>query len=609
MISAIISFIKLSWLEKIKRGSDMNFLTRSYAKSLPTALLVTGMLWGGGSVLAQEAVQPEATHAVVKKQSVKAQKFMVATANPIATQVGYEVLERGGTAADAAVSVQLVLNLVEPQSSGIGGGAFMVYWDAKTKSLTTFDGREKAPMAATPDYWLGADGVPVKWFDAVVGGRSVGVPGTLKLIETVQQRYGNQDWAALVEPARALAEGGFQISHRMASAIAKAQGEEKLDIFDATRAYFFDKNGQPLQEGTLLRNPEFAAALSQIQKEGSKAFYEGPIAEDIVAAVKTDINGGILSLEDLKAYDVVERKPVCAPYRGYEVCGMGPPSSGALTVGQMLSLLSHFDLPALGQGAESTHLYLEAAKLAYADRELYMADSDFVKMPEGLLDQNYLAERAKLIDPAKAMSKADAGNPPWKEAQLRAPDSQLERPGTSHFSIVDAQGNVVSMTTTIETGFGSRVMTNGFLLNNELTDFSRAPEEDGKPIANRVEGGKRPRSSMAPTIVLKDGAPVLAIGSPGGSRIINYVAGALVNILDFGMDPQVAISQPHIVNRNGATDVEENTKAVAMISALQTKGQEIKVRDLNSGLQAILIRPGELIGAADPRREGSVLGD
>ncbi|KKJ78477.1 gamma-glutamyltransferase [Kiloniella litopenaei] len=560
-------------------------------------------------VMAQEAVQPEATHAIVEKQAVKSKKFMVASANPIATQAGYEVLERGGTAADAAVAVQLMLNLVEPQSSGIGGGAFMVYWDAKNKSLTTFDGREKAPMAATPDYWLGTDGQPVGWFDAVVGGRSVGVPGTLKLIETVHQRYGNQDWAELIEPARALAQGGFQVSHRMANSIANATGKRKLEAMPHTRAYFFDKNGAPLKEGTLLRNPEFAAALAMIQKEGSKVFYEGQIAKDIVEAVKTEENGGILTLEDMKAYEVVERKPTCAPYRGYEVCGMGPPSSGALTVGQILSVLSNYDLPAMGPGAESTHLYLEAAKLAYADRGLYMADSDFVKMPEGLLDQNYLKERAALIDPAKTMGKAEAGTPPWKEASIYAPDTQLERPGTSHFSIVDAEGNVISMTTTIETGFGSRVMSNGFLLNNELTDFSRAPEKDGKPIANRVEGGKRPRSSMAPTIVLKDGKPVLAIGSPGGSRIINYVAQSIIGILDFGMDPQVAISQPHVVNRNGATDVEEGTDAVAMIPALEAKGHEINVRDLNSGLHAIQILNGELVGGADTRREGTVLGD
>ncbi len=577
------------------------------ALAFATTLLTSTIL--SGSLSAQEAVQPEATHAVVEKQSVKSEKFMVASANPIATQVGYEVLERGGTAADAAVAVQFMLNLVEPQSSGIGGGAFMVYWDAKSKTLTTFDGREKAPMAATPDYWLGADGQPVGWFDAVVGGKSVGVPGTLKLIETVQQRYGNQDWASLIEPARALAQGGFQISHRMASSIAKAVGKRKLEAMPDTRAYFFDKNGNPLKAGTLLRNPEFAAALAMIQKEGSKVFYEGQIAKDIVASVKTEENGGILTMEDMKAYTVVERKPACADYRGYEVCGMGPPSSGALTVGQILSVLSNYDIPAMGPGAESTHLYLEAAKLAYADRGLYMADSDFVKMPEGLLDQAYLKSRAALIDPNKAMAKADAGTPPWKEASIYAPDTQLERPGTSHFSIVDAQGNVVSITTTIETGFGSRVMSNGFLLNNELTDFSRAPEKDGKPIANRVEGGKRPRSSMAPTIVLKDGAPVLAIGSPGGSRIINYVAQSIIGILDFDMDPQVAISQPHIVNRNGATDVEENTDAIVMIPALEALGHETKVRDLNSGLHVIQIKDGVLIGGADTRREGTVMGD
>ncbi|WP_419905272.1 gamma-glutamyltransferase [Kiloniella sp.] len=585
----------------------MSISPKKAALAFATTLLASTIL--SGPLSAQEAVQPEATHAVVAKQSVKSEKFMVASANPIATQVGYEVLERGGSAADAAVAVQFMLNLVEPQSSGIGGGAFMVYWDATSKSLTTFDGREKAPMSATPDYWLGADGQPVGWFDAVVGGRSVGVPGTLKLIETVQKKYGNQDWASLIEPTRALAQGGFQVSHRMASSIAKAVGKRKLEAMPDTRAYFFDKNGNPLKSGTLLRNPEFAAALAMIQKEGSKVFYEGQIAKDIVAAVKTEENGGVLTLADMKAYTVVERKPTCADYRGYEVCGMGPPSSGALTVGQILSILSNYDIPAMGPGAESTHLYLEAAKLAYADRGLYMADSDFVKMPEGLLDSTYLKSRAALIDPAKAMAKADAGTPPWKEASLYSPDTQLERPGTSHFSIVDGDGNVVSITTTIETGFGSRVMSNGFLLNNELTDFSRAPEKDGKPIANRVEGGKRPRSSMAPTIVLKDGAPVLAIGSPGGSRIINYVAQSIIGILDFGMDPQVAISQPHIVNRNGATDIEEGTDAVAMIPALEALGHETKVRDLNSGLHVIQINDGELIGGADTRREGTVMGD
>lgn len=577
-----------------------------YKQSLAIACAIPLL---SGPLIAQEAVQPEDTTEVVEKNSVTATKFMVSSANPIATQVGYEVLERGGTATDAAVAVQLVLNLVEPQSSGIGGGAFAVYYDAKTKSLTTFDGRERAPLAATPDYWLGEDGKPIPWFEAVVGGKSIGVPGTLKLIETMQQRYGNQDWATLVEPARALAAGGFQVSKRLSSLITKSQGNSKLDFFDGTRSYFFDKHGNPLKTGTLLRNPEFAEALSLIQTEGSKTFYEGKIANDIVAAVKTDLNGGILTLEDMKAYTVIERAPVCADYRAYNVCGMGPPSSGALTVGQILAQLSHFDLPAMGPGADATHLFIEAAKLAYADRGLYMADSDYVKMPKGLLNKEYMKSRASLINPDHAMGKATAGTPPWDQAMLWAPDTQLERPGTSHFSIVDAQGNVLSMTTTIETGFGSRVMTNEFLLNNELTDFSRAPEKDGKPIANRVEGGKRPRSSMSPTIVMKDGAPVLAIGSPGGSRIINYVVQSIIGILDWDMDPQVAISQPHVVNRNGKTDVEQGTAAEDMIPALTAKGQEITTRDLNSGSHVILITNDTLIGAADTRREGVAMGD
>ena len=403
-----------------------------------------------------------------------------------------------------------------------------------------------------------------------------------------------------------MAAGGFQVSERLAGLIKSSMGKRKLDLFDDTKSYFFDADGNPLQEGYLLRNPAFAETLAAIQQQGSKVFYEGALAEKIVAAVKTDINGGILTMDDMKGYDVVERAPVCVDYRSYDVCGMGPPSSGALTVGQILGILGNFDAKT---GAEGEHLFLEAAKLAYADRGLYMADSDFVNMPEGLLDMSYLKDRAGLIDPAKTMGKATAGTPPWKNASRLSPDTQLERPGTSHVSIVDSMGNVVSLTTTIETGFGSRVMVGGFLLNNELTDFSRAPEKEGKPIANRVEGGKRPRSSMSPTIVMQDGAPVLSIGSPGGSRIINYVARSIIAILDHGMDPQDAINMPHIVNRNGKTDIEEGTSAEALVSALEAKGHEVNVRDLNSGLHAIQLKDGKLIGAADPRREGVAIGD
>ena len=541
------------------------------------------------------------------RQSVTTSTAMVAAANPKAVNAGVDTLAAGGTAADAAVAVQMMLNLVEPQSSGIGGGAFMLYWDAEKQKLFTYDGREKAPASATPEYFYNSEGEPVKWWDAVVGGRSVGVPGTLKLLEHVHKQHGRQPWDQLLLPAIVNAEIGFQISPRLANSIAAAQ-ERKLDLFDTTKNYFFNADGSPKAAGTYLKNPEFATALREIASNGSAPFYAGRIARDIVAAVQTEINPGELTIEDMNNYTVIERDPVCIPYRTYEVCGMGPPTSGGLTMGQILTMLEQHDLPAMGQSAEAWHLYIEAAKLAYADRGLYMADSDFVDMPGGLLDRDYLAERAKLIDPSSAMQKAKPGVPPQQSAMRFSPDTQIERAGTSHFSIVDKYGNIVSMTTTIETGFGSRVMTNGFLLNNELTDFSRAAEKNGLPIANRVEAGKRPRSSMSPTIVLKDNVPVLAIGSPGGSRIINYVTQSVIAVLDWGMDPQSAVDLPHVVNRNGATDLEQDTSAEDFSNDLEKLGHEIKVRKLTSGLHAILIEDGKLTGGADSRREGIAAG-
>lgn len=561
------------------------------------------------SLPAQEAQQPEETSEVATRSSVTATDYMVSAANPHAAEAGRAVLANGGSAADAAVAVQMMLNLVEPQSSGIGGGAFALYWDASEGKLTTLDGREKAPLAATPEYFLGEDGEPIPWWDAVIGGRSVGVPGTLKLLDKVHADHGRTPWADLLNPTIELADAGFEISPRMAASIAGAQ-ERKLDLFEPTRSYFFNEDGSPKSEGTLLKNPEFARALKLIAAHGSDPFYNGSIAGDIVAAVQTEINPGILTLEDLASYEVIERDPICVTYRAYDVCGMGPPTSGGLTIGQILGIIEGYNIPGMGPSAESWHLFAEAAKLAYADRGLYMADSDFVDMPtKGLIALDYLADRATLIDPAQAMEKASPGNPTWEEASLWSPDTQLERPGTSHFVIKDKYGDMISMTTTIETGFGSRVMTNGFLLNNELTDFSRAPMKDGKPIANRVEPGKRPRSSMSPTIVLQDGEPVLLTGSPGGSRIINYVAKSIIAILDWEMDPQEAIDMGHVVNRNGATDLEEGSDAEGLAEGLAALGHETKVRNLNSGLHVIQIKDGMLIGAADSRREGVVLGE
>jgi gamma-glutamyltranspeptidase / glutathione hydrolase len=559
--------------------------------------------------VAQTGAQPEETAGVGVAVDVEAKSAMVVAANPVAAAVGYDMLQAGGSAADAAVAVQLMLNLVEPQSSGIGGGAFMVYWDASGRTLTTIDGRETVPASAGSDYFLGPDGVPLDFWDALVGGHSVGVPGVLRALELLHREHGRLPWADLFAPTIALAEQGFAISARMADSIAGIYGDG-LDRFEPARSYFFHADGSPRREGEILRNPDLARTLRLIAAHGAAPFYEGAIAGDIVAAVRTETNPGELTRDDLAGYRAIERPPVCVVYRVYEVCGMGPPSSGDLTVGQILGILSHFDLPSMGDSFEAWHLYAEAAKLAYADRGLYIADSDFVKVPtKGLLDPTYLAARAALIDPDRAMPAAEPGTPPWDEGALWAPDLQPGLPGTSHFVVVDRYGDMASVTTSIEYAFGSRVMTGGFLLNNQLTDFSFVPEVDGKPVANRVEGGKRPRSSMAPTIVLKDGAPVLLIGSAGGSRIINYVAEALIRILDFGMSPSEALASGHVVSRGGAVELEEGTAAVDLAPAFKALGQEVTIANVNSGLQVILITEEGPIGAADPRREGVALGD
>ncbi len=549
---------------------------------------------------------PEGTTAVAPRAAVEAREFMVVAAHPLAASAGRGVLAAGGSAADAAVAVQAMLTLVEPQSSGLGGGGFLLHWNAAAGQLTTYDARERAPLAADADYWLDSDGAPVAFWDAVVGGRSVGVPGTPLLLETLHARHGRLPWPDLLAPAITRAEDGFAISARLARAIAAAHA---LDRFEPARSYFFDAQGAPLAEGTTVRNPELARTLRLFADEGAAPFYSGVIARDIVAAVRTDTNPGILTLQDMESYEVIARAPVCIDYRAHEVCGMGPPSSGALTVGQMLGMLERFDLGALGPGTAATHLMLEAARLAFADRALYMADADFVEMPEGLLNRDYLAGRAALIDPAASMGIAAPGAPPWEEARARAPHTDPERGGTTHFVIVDAEGNAVSATTTIEAGFGSRLMTGGFLLNNELTDFARAPEVDGRPVANRVEGGKRPRSSMAPTIVLRDGRPVILTGSPGGAAIIPYTAQSIVAMIDWGLDPQEASALPHAVTLGGPVIVEDSPGAEDRARALEALGHEVTIRDLNSGLHILRITDDGLVGGADPRREGHAMGN
>jgi gamma-glutamyltranspeptidase/glutathione hydrolase len=540
---------------------------------------------------------------------VVADDWMIAAANPLAVEAGADVLRTGGTAADAMIAVQAVLGLVEPQSSGIGGGAFLIWYDAQSGALTTLDGRETAPMAVTPTVFQDENGEPLGFFDAVVGGLSVGTPGTPRLMEEAHRRWGRANWNGLFDPAIDLAEQGFVVSERMASSIAG--DAERLGRFGPTADYFVP-DGTPLAAGTTITNQDYADVLRQMALDGADAIYNGPIAEDIVSAVRNaNGNPGFLALEDLANYRVVERPAVCVEYRQTDVCGMGPPSSGALTVGQILGMAGQFDLAALGaENPESWRIIGDASRLAFADRGRYMADSDFVPMPtKGLLDALYLESRASQIEATDKMLETVApGEPDWDHAMLLADDQSIELPSTSHISIVDSYGNALSMTTTIENGFGSRLFVRGFLLNNELTDFSFRTHTNGIPIANRIAPGKRPRSSMAPTIVMQDGAPVLVIGSPGGSRIIGYVAQAIIAHLDWGMDVQQAVSMPHLVNRFGTYDVEEGTSAEDLAVQLTAIGFEVNARGLNSGLHAISIGD-QLRGGADPRREGIALGE
>ncbi|MGO4387867.1 gamma-glutamyltransferase [Microvirga sp. 2YAF29] len=572
------------------------------------SLLALSLVLISGAKAQPTAPAPEASTGRIVKQAGTSARDMVAAANPLAAQAGREILGAGGSAVDAAVAVQLVLNLVEPQSSGIGGGAFLLYWD-KTK-LATLDGREAAPAAANPERFLGPDGKPMKFYDAVVGGRSVGVPGTVRLLETAHKRWGKLPWPQVIAPAIRLAEDGFTISPRLNGLLTQ---EKFLQNDPIARAYFYQADGTPKPVGTILKNSAFARTLREIAEKGADVFYTGDIAADIVASVtRHTANPGDMTLEDLKSYKVEEREPVCGSYRTYRICGMGPPSSGGVAVQQIMSVLETQDMAAMKPGPEAVHWMAEAGRLAFADRALYLGDPAFVSVPvRGLVDPGYLKSRASLASPDKSMGKAKAGDPPFQKTEFRfAPSDGIEF-GTSHVSIVDRDGNAVSMTTTIEDGFGSRIMTrSGFLLNNELTDFNFAPVEEGKPVANRVEPGKRPRSSMAPTIVLDGSGKLYAVvGSPGGSQIIPYVAKALVGLLDWKLDPQVAVDLPNFGSRNGPTEIEAGTEAEGWKAALEAKGHEVKAIEMNSGIQAIVVGPNGLTGGADGRREGVAIGN
>ena len=539
-----------------------------------------------------------------------AKKFILATAHPAATGAGLAILRAGGSAVDAAVAVQMVLTLVEPQSSGIGGGAFLVYYDAATKNVTTWDGRETAPAAAAPNLFLAPAGMPLPFHDAVLGGRSVGVPGALRMLEAAHKAHGKLPWADLLVTAIQLSAQGFPVSPRLAATIA--WDAERLKRHPSTRGYFLRPDGTPLPAGATLANPALAETLRAIATDGGNALHRGPIAAEIATTVRADANPGLMTTDDLAAYQPKQRKPVCGTYRGNRICGMGPPSSGGITVLQILGLLEHFNLAALDpDGADAAMLIAEAGRLAYADRARYLADTDFVAAPiAGLLAPDYLTARAQLIDLDHAIPSPRAGNPRWGAYPDAAPAPAQPEHGTSHFSIVDEAGNAVAMTTTVEDAFGARLMVRGFILNNQLTDFSFRPEIDGRPVANRVEPGKRPRSSMAPTLVFgTDGRLAYVLGSPGGGRIIGYVAQALLHLLDWREAPQAAVAAPHVLSLGEGVELEAGTKAAALAAALEARGQTPRIARIESGLQAIAITPDGMIGGADPRREGTVAGE
>ncbi|MDV7341154.1 gamma-glutamyltransferase [Terasakiella sp. A23] len=576
--------------------------------------LISGIIWLGACATDQQVdhrATPEAGGQWQIKSAVSAKKSMISVANPHAAQAGYRILRAGGNAIDAAIAAQLVLNLVEPQSSGIGGGGFLMMYDPKMQAVISFDGRETAPMTATPDLFIKEDGNKMGFFEAAVGGRAVGTPGLVHMLYDAHQKYGRISWPLLFDQAIRLAEKGFEVSERLHLLIKK---DKFLKNDPVARAYFYQEDGTPLPVGHLLKNPAFADSLREIQKGGAAAFYQGKLADEIVAKVQSHpTNPGQLSFADMQRYHTVMRKPVCLTYRAYDVCGMAPPSSGGVTVSEILGLMEQYDLnndpkPTI----DRAHLLLEASKLAFADRNHFLADPDFVKVPtDELLTKSYLTGRQTLIQHDSALATPVAPGGPFLYSQAYAPHDTDHGVSTTHMSIVDADGMVVSMTTSIENAFGSRQMVGGFLLNNQLTDFSFAPEKNGVKVANRVEARKRPRSSMAPTIVLdhKTQKPVLAIGSPGGSRIIGYVAQSLIAILDDKLPLDQALMQGHLTNRNGSSDLEKGTEAVVQKAKLEALGHKVNLKEMTSGLHAIQILPdGTLIGAADPRREGAVNG-
>ncbi len=543
-------------------------------------------------------------------EPTRGKRHMIAAAHPLAARAGREILRAGGSAVDAAIAAEMVLTLVEPQSSGIGGGGFMLHYAAESGEVGVYDGRETAPQAANPHMFLDGQGEPRAFAQVVPGGLSVAVPGLLRFLEMAHGEHGRLPWAKLFEPAIELALKGFPVSPRLHELIAR---DKHLKSFAQTGAYFFDPEDKPKAVGALLVNKPLAETLRLIAQHGADAFYTGPIAEDIVKAVNgAKRNPGAMTMADLAGYEAKRRQAACLFYRLWLACGAPPPSAGGITTLQILGILQRFDLAALEPGSvEAVHLIAEASRLAFADRDLYIADPDFAAVPAaGMLDPGYLELRAKEISLGASLGVARPGMPAAGADLGRAPGDGGDGLSTTHVSVIDGDGNAVAMTTSIENVFGSRLMVRGFLLNNQMTDFSFLPNKGGAPVANRVAAGKRPRSSMAPTLVLDgQGRMVMTLGSPGGPWIIGYVAKTMVAVLDWKLNIQEAIDLANFSNRNGVTELERHTPLAALRAVLEKLGHEIRTKPLTSGLHGIVITGEGLTGGADRRRQGVALGD
>jgi gamma-glutamyltranspeptidase / glutathione hydrolase len=542
----------------------------------------------------------------------KAKTHMISTANPLATRAGLEILRKGGSAIDAAIAAEMVLTLVEPQSSGIGGGAYMLHFSAKTGDIDAYDGRETAPASAFPKMFQdqGGDRIPRK--QARLSPQAIGVPGLLRMLELAHKKNGKLPWAQLFEPAIKLSEEGFLVSPRLNSLVKKHKG---LPQFATSKAYFFTSDGKARRVGIRLFNPALAKTFRKIAQGGADAFYTGDIAQAIIATVNKDgKNPAPMTLQDMSSYKAKKLEAVCSFYRAWLVCGAPPSTTGGITVLQILGILQNFDVAKMKPGStDAVHLISEAARLAYADRAMYIGDPDFIKVPTAaMLDPGYLAKRAGLLSMEKSRGHAIAGNPSvGKTAWQWAPDLEEHGLSTTHLSVVDKDRNAVSMTASIATAFGSARMVGGFILNNQLTDFSFNPKKHGRLVVNRAQGGKRPRSSMSPSLVFDgSGKLVLAMGSPGGMRIIGYVAQALIAALDWKMNVQQAIDMPHFINRNRRdTEIEKGSPLEALKPALEARGHRVDVHRMTSGLHGIAVTKEGLEGGADPRREGIALGD